>query len=96
VLCGGISGYNEATPPPGPRNLMNLVIQRARMEGFIILDYLPRFPEGVAKLAAWVRDGKIAHAEDVQRGLENAPKTLLRLFTGANFGKQILEVAKPG
>lgn len=94
VLCGGISGYNEETPPPGPRNLMNLVIQRARMEGFIIIDYFARFPEGVAKLWEWVRSGAIAHQEDVQQGLENAPKTLQRLFTGANTGKQILQVAE--
>lgn len=96
VLCGAISGYNETAPPPGPRNLMNLVIQRGRMEGFIILDYLPRFAEGVAKLSAWVRSGEIVHQEDVQRGLENAPRTLLRLFTGANTGKQILQVAEAG
>ncbi|RIL03073.1 MAG: NADP-dependent oxidoreductase [Proteobacteria bacterium] len=95
VLCGAISGYNETTPPPGPRNLMQLVIQRGRMEGFIVIDYLPRFGEGVAKLAEWVRAGRIVHAEDVQHGIENAPKTLLRLFTGKNFGKQVLEVAKP-
>ncbi len=95
VLCGGISAYNEATPPPGPRNLMNLVIQRARMEGFIVIDYLPRFAEGIAKLAEWVAAGRVVHAEDVQQGLENAPKTLLRLFTGQNLGKQILRVAEP-
>jgi hypothetical protein len=92
VLCGGISGYNEATPPPGPRNLMNLVVQRARMEGFIILDSVARFGEGVAKLSAWVRNGDIVHQEDIQHGLENAPRTLLRLFTGANTGKQILQL----
>jgi NADPH-dependent curcumin reductase CurA len=95
VLCGAISGYNESTPPPGPRNLMNLVIQRARMEGFIVLDYLPRFGEATEQLLAWVKSGAIVHEEDVQRGLENAPKTLLRLFTGANRGKQLLEVAAP-
>jgi NADPH-dependent curcumin reductase CurA len=95
VLCGAISGYNEATPPPGPRNLMNLVVQRGRMEGFIILDYLPRFGEAVPKLAAWVQSGEIVHQEDVQHGLENAPRTLLRLFSGANSGKQILQVAEP-
>jgi NADPH-dependent curcumin reductase CurA len=95
VLCGGISGYNAETPPPGPRNLMNLVVQRARMEGFIILDYFPRFPEAVPKLTEWVKSGAIVHQEDIQRGLENAPKTLQRLFTGANTGKQILQVAEP-
>ena len=92
VLCGGISGYNEATPPPGPRNLMNLVIQRGRMEGFIVIDYAARFGEGVAKLSEWVQSRALVHQEDMQHGLENAPRTLLRLFTGANTGKQILKL----
>jgi len=92
VLCGSISNYNEVTPPPGPRNLRNLVAQRGRMEGFIILDYVARFGEGVAKLSEWVRSGAIVHLEDVQHGLENAPRTLLRLFSGANTGKQLLEL----
>jgi NADPH-dependent curcumin reductase CurA len=95
VLCGGISGYNEATPPPGPRNLMNLIITRSRMEGFIVIDYLPRFAEGATQLAKWVMEGKLAHAEDIQHGLENAPKTFLRLFQGKNLGKQLLKVADP-
>ena len=95
VLCGGISGYNEATPAPGPRNLMNLVVTRSRMEGFIVIDYAPRFAEGATKLAQWVAEGKLAHAEDVQRGIENAPKTFLRLFQGKNLGKQLLQVAEP-
>jgi NADPH-dependent curcumin reductase CurA len=92
VLCGGISAYNEASPPPGPRNLMNLVIQRARMEGFIVLDYLPRFGEGIAALAKALQEGRIAHQEDLQHGLENAPRTFLRLFRGENRGKQLLEL----
>jgi hypothetical protein len=95
VLCGGISAYNEAAPPPGPRNLMNLVITRSRMEGFIVIDYLARFGEGAAKLAEWVAAGKLAHAEDVQTGLENAPQTFLRLFSGKNLGKQLLKIADP-
>jgi NADPH-dependent curcumin reductase CurA len=95
VQCGGISGYNEATPPPGPRNLMNLVVTRSRMEGFIVIDYAARFGEGAAQLAKWVAEGKLAHAEDVQRGIENAPKTFLRLFKGQNLGKQLLQLADP-
>jgi NADPH-dependent curcumin reductase CurA len=95
VLCGGISAYNEAEPPPGPRNLMNLVITRSRMEGFIVIDYLARFGEGAAKLAEWVAAGKLAHAEDVQTGLENAPQTFLRLFQGKNLGKQLLKISDP-
>jgi len=95
VLCGGISGYNEKEPPPGPRNLMNLVIQRARMEGFIVLDYLPRFGEAVADLAGWLGEGQLVHREDVQEGFENIPRTLLRLFDGRNIGKQLLRIAEP-
>jgi NADPH-dependent curcumin reductase CurA len=92
VLCGGISGYSEKVPPPGPRNLMNLVMQRSRMEGFIIIDYVARFPEAAAKLTEWVREGKIVNREDIQEGIENAPETFLRLFRGQNIGKQLLKV----
>ena len=95
VLCGGISAYNELEPPPGPRNLMNLVLQRARMEGFIVLDYLSRFVEAIEALSGWIAEGKLAYEEDIQIGLENAPKTLLRLFEGKNLGKQLLKLADP-
>jgi hypothetical protein len=78
-----------------PRNLLNLVVTRSRMEGFIVIDYVPRFAEGAAKLAQWVAEGKLAHAEDIQRGIENAPKTFLRLFQGKNLGKQLLQLAEP-
>lgn len=95
VLCGGISSYNASEPPPGPRNYLNLVIQRARMEGFIVLDYVPRFGEAMRELAGWVTSGKIKHQEDVQFGLENAPRTFLRLFEGKNLGKQLLKISDP-
>jgi NADPH-dependent curcumin reductase CurA len=94
-MCGGISGYNEEKPPPGPRNLMNVVVKRARMEGFIIIDYVSRFPEAAAELVQWVQEGKIHHQEDVQEGIENAPETFLRLFRGQNIGKQLLKLADP-
>lgn len=95
VLCGGISRYNEKEPPAGPRNYMNLVARRGRMEGFIVLDYASRFGEAVKQLAEWIAAGRIVYKEDIQEGFENAPKTFLRLFTGENFGKQILKVAEP-
>jgi hypothetical protein len=94
VLCGGISGYSEEEPPPGPRNLMNLVIQRGRMQGFIIIDYVARFPEAAAQLAQWVAEGRIVNREDIQAGIENAPETFLRLFRGQNIGKQLLKVGE--
>lgn len=93
VLCGGISAYNELEPPPGPRNIMALVLRRARMEGFIVIDYARRFPEALPKLRQWLESGEIVHEEDIQRGLENCPQTLLRLFDGKNLGKQLLQVA---
>ena len=95
VLCGGISSYNDVEPRPGPRNLMNLVVQRARMEGFIVLDYFGRMDEAVRDLLAWVRAGEIVHEEDVQEGFENIPATLTRLFTGQNLGKQLLRLGEP-
>jgi NADPH-dependent curcumin reductase CurA len=95
VLCGAISRYNDATPPPGPANYFNLTLKRARMEGFIVLDYADRFPEAVDRLGQWLRSGALKQKEDVAYGLENAPKTLTRLFTGENFGKQLLKIADP-
>jgi len=95
VLCGAISRYNDATPPPGPANYFNLVVTRSRMEGFIILDYAARFPEAIGALAGWLKDGKLKQKEDVATGLENAPQTLVRLFTGENFGKQLLKIGDP-
>jgi NADPH-dependent curcumin reductase len=93
VLCGAISRYNEAVLPPGPANYFNLTPKRARMEGFIILDYVPRFPEAFEALGRWQSEGKLVQKEDVAVGLENAPRTLMRLFTGENFGKQLLRIA---
>jgi len=93
VLCGGISGYNATEPQPGPNNLMNLVIMRARMEGFIIMDYIPRFGEGIMKMGSWVSEGKVKYSVDVVDGLENAPSAINRLFTGENTGKLLVKVS---
>jgi NADPH-dependent curcumin reductase CurA len=95
VLCGAISGYNAEQRPPGPRNYVNLIMQRGRMEGFIVIDYFARAAEAVKQLAGWVREGRLATQEDVQKGFENAPRTFLRLFQGENVGKQLLEIAPP-
>jgi len=95
VLCGGISAYNATEPLPGPSNLMNLVIMRARMEGFIIIDYMDRAQIAVTDLLQWVQSGELVHQEDIQEGFENIPDTLNRLFTGKNLGKQLLKIADP-
>jgi NADPH-dependent curcumin reductase CurA len=95
VLCGGIASYNATEPVPGPSNLMNLVVQRAHMKGFIIIDYFDRMQEAVTDLVGWVMNGDIAYAVDVQEGFENIPDTLNRLFTGKNLGKQLLKLGDP-
>lgn len=92
VLCGGISNYNEAEPPPGPRNYMNLIRIRGRMEGFLVLDYLDRFAEAQAELAGWIAEGAIKSREHVVAGLAQAPQALNLLFTGGNVGKVLVEV----
>jgi NADPH-dependent curcumin reductase CurA len=93
VLCGAIATYNDAELRPGPKHYLNLLLKRGRMEGFIVVDYLPRALEAVMQLWTWVREGKIVDRVDVQHGLENAPKTLRRLFEGKNQGKQLLKIA---
>ena len=95
VLCGGISSYNAEEPVPGPTNLMNLVIQRAQMKGFIVLDYMDRMHVAIPELLGWVMSGELQYAVDMQEGFENIPDTLTRLFTGKNLGKQLLKLADP-
>ncbi|MDH4039179.1 MAG: NADP-dependent oxidoreductase, partial [Gammaproteobacteria bacterium] len=95
VLCGSISGYNDETPRPGPRNLNILVTRRIRMQGFIVIDYLARANEAFAALGQWVSAGDLAWREDIQQGFENIPATLQRLYDGRNTGKQLLKLADP-
>ncbi len=94
VLCGAISRYNDSTAAPGPKNYLNLVIQRGRMEGFIVLDFMARAGEAVTALSQWLREGKLKDRVDVQHGLENAPAALARLFKGENDGKQLVKIAE--
>jgi NADPH-dependent curcumin reductase CurA len=92
VLCGAISSYNAREQAVGPKNYRNLIPQRGRMEGFIILDYLDRFAEGQQDMARWVAEGKVKFAIHLVEGLEQAPSALNLLFTGGNTGKVIVRV----
>ena len=93
LLCGGISsGYNSTRPADGPNNLFSLIIKRATMQGFLVLDYLPNSEKALEEIATWVLEGKLQHREDIQEGIENCPQTLNRLFTGENKGKQLLKI----
>ena len=93
VLCGAISTYNATELPPPLYWYMNLVIQRGLMQGFVVLDYLDRFPEAVMALVGWEADGKIAWRDQVvEGGLEQAPRALNMLFAGENTGKLLVQV----
>ena len=78
AICGAISGYNNERPAPGPSNYTSLIIQRARMEGFIVLDYMDKFPSAIGELMQWVNEGKITYQEDIQEGIETVSYTHLR------------------
>jgi NADPH-dependent curcumin reductase CurA len=62
------------------------------MQGFLVLDYIPRSQKALEEIATWVMKGKIKHREDIQEGIANCPQTLNRLFTGENKGKQLLKI----
>jgi NADPH-dependent curcumin reductase CurA len=92
VICGAISQYNNTTPVKGPANYLSLLVNRARMEGFVVLDHAARFAAAGQEIAGWIAEGKLKSREDIVEGLETFPETLHRLFTGENFGKLILKV----
>lgn len=93
TLCGGISGYNEKELPAGPRNIMQIVIHRLSVRGFILFDHMAGVGEAMRDLSQWSESGEIVVEEDIQEGFENTPKTFLRLFQGKNLGKQLLKIA---
>jgi NADPH-dependent curcumin reductase len=91
VICGGISRYNATGPLPGPKNYFNLVFRRARMEGFIVLDYAARFPEASAEMRQWIDAGKLKQQVTVIDGFKQLPTALIRLFEGYNTGKLMVK-----
>jgi NADPH-dependent curcumin reductase CurA len=94
IICGAISQYNNTTPIKGPANYLALLVNRARMEGFVVFDYVSRYPEAVKQMNAWMNQGQFQTREDIVQGLENFPSALMMLFEGKNFGKLILQIAK--
>jgi NADPH-dependent curcumin reductase CurA len=92
VLCGLISEYN-APDKIGIRNLWQLIVKQASIKGFLIAGYVDRFGEGGAQVAQWIGEGRLRVDEDIQHGLDNAYDAFMRLFSGANTGKLILQIA---
>ncbi|HUZ29119.1 MAG TPA: NADP-dependent oxidoreductase [Solirubrobacteraceae bacterium] len=95
VFCGAISGYNDSTPPPGPRNYINVLVRRARVEGFLVFDYVDQMPQALAALAPLVQSGQLRTREDIREGLTSAPEALVDLFTGAHLGKLMVHISDP-
>jgi NADPH-dependent curcumin reductase CurA len=93
IICGAISQYNSTDGIAGPKNYLTLLIQNARMEGFVVFNYASRYAEGMTDMAGWLHAGKIKSREDIVDGIEHFPETLLKLFSGENFGKLMLKVA---
>lgn len=96
AICGGISsGYNSWSVDTGPKNYLYLILKAAKMQGFLVVYYMDRFPEAIEAIAGWVKDGKLKVHETVLEGFEKAPEALQGLFTGKNLGKMIVKVADP-
>jgi NADPH-dependent curcumin reductase CurA len=96
VVCGTISTYNNQAGQgdTGPRQLRRLLVNRARIQGFLVWDFNQRYPEALARIAAWIKDGRIKYREDIVDGLENAPDALAGVLSGRNFGKMLVRVGK--
>jgi NADPH-dependent curcumin reductase CurA len=93
ALCGLISEYNSMTGSVGARNLWQLIVKRATIQGFFTGDFLNRSAEARTALAAWIEKGLLVVDEQIEEGIENAVPAFLRLFAGTHDGKLILRIA---
>ena len=92
VICGAISQYNNKEAVKGPSNYLSLLVNRARMEGFVVMDYADRYGAAGQEMAGWLAKGQLKSREDIVEGLQTFPEMLMKLFNGENFGKLILKV----
>ncbi|KAA1249969.1 NADP-dependent oxidoreductase [Mycobacterium simiae] len=94
ALCGLISGYNSADPPPGPRAFGNLLVQRATLQGFIVMDHFGQAPEAIAEIAGLMTEGRLTPLETVVEGFEQLPTAINMLFDGKNVGKLVVKLTR--
>ena len=94
VICGTASFSSWDPWPNGPRLERHLLVKRARAQGFVVFDYADRWEASVAKLADWVRAGKLRYSEDVLDGIEACPDALAGLYRGENRGKRLIRLTK--
>src|SRR6266480_2378136 len=92
VVCGMIADYS-ATQPYAVKNLRFVLVNRIRMQGMIVFDWKDRYGEALKALGEYFAQGKLKYRESIVEGLENAPKGLIALLSGQNFGKQLVKLA---
>ncbi len=93
-VCGLISSYNACAPMRGPADFGRVLMQRLTIRGFVIVDYVARFPEGLAALSGWVAAGRLKWRDHVlEGGIAAAPAALTRLFSGDHDGKLVLRIS---
>jgi NADPH-dependent curcumin reductase CurA len=93
ALCGGISAYNLVDPPPGPRNMMEIIVKQMRLEGYLLFTHFDMLPDFERDVTQWMAEGKLVDQNTVFEGIERAPDALLGLFTGENLGKMLVKLA---
>ena len=92
AICGQISQYNLTEVPQGPRLFWHLIVKRARVQGFLVFDYFPKFRDALQKMAGWYAEGRLTCEECVTDGIENAPTAFIKMLNGANTGKQLVRI----
>ncbi len=92
IICGAISQYNNKEAVKGPSNYLSLLVNRARMEGFVVMDYADRYAAAGQEMAGWLAKGQLKSKEHIVEGLETFPESLMKLFNGENHGKLVLKV----
>lgn len=92
VICGAISQYNNMEAMRGPANYMSLLVNRARMEGFVVFDYAKRYGEAAREMGGWMAEGRLRTRIDEREGIRSFPETFRMLFRGENFGKLVVRV----
>lgn len=93
AVCGQIDQYNDRQAARGPRLLWHLIVKQAKAEGFLVFQYERRYAEGLARMAGWLRDGRLHYRETVSEGIESAPRAFIGMLRGENIGKQIVKLA---
>jgi NADPH-dependent curcumin reductase len=92
AICGTASFPSWEPWNHGPRPERHLLVKRATMQGFLTIDYLGRFDDAVSALAGWIREGRLTYREDIHEGIESAPGSIEKLYTGDNTGKLVIRL----